>query len=301
MHLAVESKLGALVKTAQAMIDGVPSEQRAALVRQAANAARDATSAIIKMPELSDPSDYLHLRWFIQGPYGSPSYPNGLTVRGVRIAPGGETGSQSSFAIMSDLITGVRFYFKDDSLHKMETIYRMTREQETILFLDRLLGAAKLLEPPCDAEKHERAKLLQATNFYLLGHSAAYTIHVLAQQKSTVRVDRDFEPDAKCQPKSPKKPRKEDVATGGSAGSFLIKKVLERHEFLQQMIKELETSTSPFSKMELEANELFMKQLQLVKNHTQGIGREHNLDLSILKQLVDYGEEKAIAIKAPSV
>merc|ERR1719188_946694 len=130
----------------------------------------------------------------------------------------------------------------------------MTRESETILFLDRLRAAAKLLQPPCDEEKHERAKLLQATNFYLLGHAAAYTIHVLAQQKSTVMVDRDL--DAKGPEPDAKRPRKEDVATGGSAGSFLIKKVLERQEFLEKLIMELEDSKAPF---DTTANELFKR------------------------------------------
>jgi len=295
MHLAVESKMGPLVKAAQATIDGVASVQRAALLNAAADAARDATSAIIKMPELSDPADYLHLRWFIQGPYNSPSYPNGLTVRGVRIAPGGETGSQSSFAIMSDLLSGARFNFQDDMLNKMEAIHRTTREQETILFLDRLRAAAAKLQSPvsvCDEEKHARARLLQATNFYLLGHAAAYTIHVLAQQKSTVVVDRKVE--------VADTDKKEDVATGGSAGSFLIKKVIERLAFLDKMIAELNASSCPFDGKDAENNKLFAKQLDLVKNHTQGIGRDKALDLSMLKQIVEFSEEKAVGIKPPS-
>jgi len=287
MHLAVESKLGPLVEAAQAMIDGVPSEQRAPLLDRAADAARDAVSAIIKMPELSWPSEYLHLRFFIQGPYGSPSYPNGLTVRGVTIRPGGETGSQSSFGIMSDLLSGVRFNFQEDSLNKMEEIHRLTRERETIDFLDRLRAAASQCQTTaCDAEKHARARLLQATNFYLLGHAAAYTIHVLAQQKSTVMVRKKRNVGSK-----------EDVATGGSAGSFLIKKVLERQEFLEKLIAELKDGAHPF---DAEANAKFKSQLELVVAHTEGEGREEGLDLDILRELVGFSEEKAVSIKPPS-
>eukprot|EP00929_Paragymnodinium_shiwhaense_P008972 TRINITY_DN11297_c0_g1_i2.p1 TRINITY_DN11297_c0_g1~~TRINITY_DN11297_c0_g1_i2.p1 ORF type:complete len:428 (+),score=74.55 TRINITY_DN11297_c0_g1_i2:57-1340(+) len=86
LHLAVESKLGPLVESAEAMINGVPSEKRAEIINRAADRAREAACVIIKMPELSDPAVYLHLRWFIQGPYNSPSYPEGITVRGVKIA-----------------------------------------------------------------------------------------------------------------------------------------------------------------------------------------------------------------------
>jgi len=288
LHLAVESKLGVLVQAAQALIDDVPSEQRAEIIHKAADAATDAASVIIKMPELSDPAAYLHLRWFIQGPYGSPSYPNGLRVRGHRIAPGGETGSQSTFAIISDLISGVRFAFQDDKLHKMEEIHRLTRERESIMFVDRLREAAQKCSSVCDEEKRARARLLQATNFYLLGHSAAYTIHVLAQQKSTVQLDKPSG-------------AKEDVATGGSAGSFLIKKVLERQEFLERLIMELEDSKAPF---DTTANELFKRQLEAVKLHTQGEGRDsdgprHGLDLTILKELVGHSEEKAVSIHRP--
>lgn len=284
LHLAVESKLGPLTEAAESMINGSPSEQRAEMINRAADAAADATSVIIKMPELSDPADYLHLRWFIQGPYGSPSYPNGLTVRGVKIAPGGETGSQSSFGIMSDLVSGVRFAFKEDALNKMEVIHRTTRERETIDFLDRLREAApKSHENACSAEKHARARLLQATNFYLLGHSAAYTIHVLAQQKSTVAVT-----------KNATQPKKEDVATGGSAGSFLIKKVIERQEYLEKLIAELEGTDHPFQNKE--SNELFKQQLEAVTRHSEG-HRDGGLDLTILKKLVGHSEEKAVAIK----
>lgn len=286
MHLAVESKLGPLVESAQAFIDGVPSEQRAPILERAADATRDACSAIIKMPDLSWPSEYLHLRFFIQGPYGSPSYPNGLTVRGVTIRPGGETGSQSSFGIMSDLLSGVRFNFQEDSLNKMEEIHRLTREQATIDFLDNLRAAAmKYQHSACDAEKHARARLLQATNFYLLGHAAAYTIHVLAQQKSTVQVRKKARVGAK-----------EDVATGGSAGSFLIKKVCERQQFLEKLIEELKDSKYPF---DTKANAMFKKQLDLVVAHTEGESREDGLDLSILKELVGYSEEKAVSISIP--
>jgi len=190
---------------------------------------------------------------------------------------------------MSDLLSGVRFHFKEDSLSKMEEIHRLTREQETINFLDTLRAAAQNCTDVCAEEKHARARLLQATNFYLLGHSAAYTIHVLAQQKSTVKVDKDTgsEPDAK-------RPRKEDVATGGSAGSFLIRKVLERQEFLNQMIEELELSSSPFK--DKKSNEMFKQQLELVKAHTQGHDREKNLDMSLLRELVGFAEAKAVGI-----
>jgi len=287
MHLAVESKLGPLVEAAQAMIDGMPSEQRAPILERAADAARDAASVIIKMPDLSWPSEYLHLRFFIQGPYGSPSYPNGLTVRGVTIRPGGETGSQSSFGIMSDLLSGVRFNFQEDGLNKMEEIHRLTREQATIDFLDSLRAAAlKCQDSACHAEKHARARLLQATNFYLLGHAAAYTIHVLAQQKSTVMVR-----------KNGKLGAKEDVATGGSAGSFLIKKVLERQEFLEKLIAELKDTPHAF---DAEANAKFKQQLELVVAHTEGECREGGLDLSLLKEIVGFSEEKAVSITPPS-
>lgn len=263
------------------MLCGVASEERAVLINRAADAATEAASAIIKMPELSDPAEYLHLRWFIQGPYNSPSYPSALTVRGMKIAPGGETGSQSSFAIMSDLISGVRFAFRDDALSKMEEIHRLTREQETIVFLDRLRAVApKCHEEAGSAELFARARLLQATNFYLLGHSAAYTLHVLAQQKSVVAVTKE------------RGSGKEDVATGGSAGSFLIKKVIERQEFLETLIAKLAGTEHPFDK---EGNALFKRQLDVVKRHTEG-DREGGLDLTILKQLVGYSEEKAVGI-----
>jgi hypothetical protein len=288
LHLAVESKLGPLVESAQAIIDGMSSEKRAEIIERAADAATAAASVIIKMPELSDPAMYLHLRWFIQGPYNSPSYPNGLNVKGVTIRPGGETGSQSSFGIMSDLISGARFHFQEDSLSKMEEIHRVTREQATIDFLDRLRAAAKNATC-CNAEKRARARLLQATNFYLLGHSGAYTIHVLAQQKSTVQVSKTDEPAAKK--------RKEDVATGGSAGGFLIKKVIERQDYLDKLISELEGTDAPFQNKE--SNELFKKQLDLVKAHTEGHNRENGLDLSILKKLVGFSEENAVSITPP--
>jgi len=281
LHLAVESKLGKLVAAAEAMLCGVASEERAVLINRAADAATEAASAIIKMPELSDPAEYLHLRWFIQGPYNSPSYPTALTVRGMKIAPGGETGSQSSFAIMSDLISGVRFAFRDDALSKMEEIHRLTREQETIVFLDRLRAVApKCHEEAGSAELFARARLLQATNFYLLGHSAAYTLHVLAQQKSVVAVTKE------------RGSGKEDVATGGSAGSFLIKKVIERQEFLETLIAKLAGTEHPFDK---DGNALFKRQLDAVKRHTEG-DREGGLDLTILKQLVGYSDEKAVGI-----
>eukprot|EP00929_Paragymnodinium_shiwhaense_P008973 TRINITY_DN11297_c0_g1_i3.p1 TRINITY_DN11297_c0_g1~~TRINITY_DN11297_c0_g1_i3.p1 ORF type:complete len:512 (+),score=129.55 TRINITY_DN11297_c0_g1_i3:57-1592(+) len=285
LHLAVESKLGPLVESAEAMINGVPSEKRAEIINRAADRAREAACVIIKMPELSDPAVYLHLRWFIQGPYNSPSYPEGITVRGVKIAPGGETGSQSSFAIMSDLVSGVRYAFKEDSLSKMEQIHRTTREQGTINFLDRLWESAeKCHASACPAERLARARLLQATNFYLLGHSAAYTIHVLAQQKSQVCVA----------PPDPKRQRKEDVATGGSAGSFLIKKVIERQEFLDKLIQDLEGTSHEFA--DKKSNELFKQQLELVKRHTEGCDREKGLDLTILRELVGFSEEHAVKI-----
>jgi len=287
LHLAVESKLVPLVEAAEAMMNGVPTEKRAEIINRAADRSRDAASVIIKMPELSDPAMYLHLRWFIQGPYNSPSYPNGLTVRGVRIAPGGETGSQSSFAIMSDLVSGVRYNFQEDSLSKMEKIHRTTREQGTINFLDRLWeSACKCHADAGVAERHARARLLQSTNYYLLGHSAAYTIHVLAQQKSVVSLQ---EPDAK-------RPRKEDVATGGSAGSFLIKKVLERQAYLEKMIESLEGTTHAFS--DKESNELFKKQLDAVRRHTEG-ERDGGLDLTILRKLVGFTETNSVNITPP--
>jgi len=184
---------------------------------------------------------------------------------------------------MADLISGVRFHFQDDSLSKMEQIHRLTREQETILFVDRLWVAAQDCTHVCDAEKDARARLVQATNYYLLGHAAAYTIHVLAQQKSTVMVNKMAEPN-----------RKEDVATGGSAGSFLITKVMERQAFLEKMIEELADSTCPFTG--LDANEIFKKQLDEVKAHTQGHDRDKGLDLSKLKSIVGYSEEKAVGL-----
>merc|ERR1719394_888385 len=90
---------------------------------------------------------------------------------------------------------------------------------------------------------------------------------------------------------------KEDVATGGSAGSFLIKKVLERQQFLEKLIAELKGSEHPF---DAEANAKFKSQLELVVAHTEGEGREAGLDLSLLKELVGFSEEKAVSIKPPS-
>jgi len=303
MHLAVESKLGPLVRAAEAMIQGAPSKERAVFINQAADIVVDTVSAILKMPEVSDPNVYLHLRWFIQGPYGSPSYPNGLTVRGIKIAPGGETGSQSSFAIMSDLLSGARFHFQDDQLSKMEEIHRVTREQQTMTFLDRLWVAARKSQDDCtDAEKQARARLLQATNFYLLGHAAAYTIHVLAQQKSTVSMQKKEEEitagsTGNFLGSQPAAARKEDVATGGSAGSFLIKKVIERQEHLDNMIVELRSTSHQFPNEE--SNDLFKKQLLAVRQHTEG-QREAGLDLTILRKLVGFSEEKAVGITAPA-
>lgn len=119
----------------------------------------------------------------------------------------------------------------------------------------------------------------------LLGHAAAHTIHVLAQQKSTVQVRKKARVGAK-----------EDVATGGSAGSFLIKKVCERQQFLEKLIEELKDSKYPF---DTKANAMFKKQLDLVVAHTEGESREDGLDLSILKELVGYSEEKAVSISIP--
>jgi len=302
MHLAVESKLGPLVRAAEAVIDGAPSKERAGFINLAADTVVDTVSAILKMPEVSDPNVYLHLRWFIQGPYGSPSYPNGLNVRGIKIAPGGETGSQSSFAIMSDLLSGARFHFQEDHLTKMEEIHRVTREQQTMNFLDSLHLAAEKSQKDCsDAEKQAQARLLQATNFYLLGHAAAYTIHVLAQQKSTVSVQKEVEDVAASSTgflvSQPAAAKKEDVATGGSAGSFLIKKVIERQEHLDKLISELRSTSYPFPNVE--SNDLFKKQLHAVRCHTEG-QREGGLDLTILRKLVDFSEEKAVGITAPA-
>eukprot|EP00811_Abedinium_folium_P018323 NODE_2724_length_2157_cov_8.309360.p1 GENE.NODE_2724_length_2157_cov_8.309360~~NODE_2724_length_2157_cov_8.309360.p1 ORF type:complete len:522 (-),score=133.92 NODE_2724_length_2157_cov_8.309360:581-2146(-) len=287
MHLAVESKLGPLVGAAEGMINGLVSEERAVLLNAAADAARSTCSSIIKMPELSDPEDYLDLRFFIQGPYGSPSYPNGLKVRGVRLAPGGETGSQSSYAIIADLLSGVRFQFKQDSLSKMEEIHRVTREQATIGFVDSLREAAVKEQDFALLSKEERlarARLLQATNFYLLGHAAAYTIHVLAQQKSVVIVEQG----------SHVRRGKEDVATGGSAGSFLISKVIQRQQFLKKLTQDLDCSGCAYLDPEISA--AFMQELENVKSHTEGRGREHGLKLKLLRELVNYSEAAAVGI-----
>jgi hypothetical protein len=77
-------------------------------------------------------------------------------------------------------------------------------------------------------------------------------------------------------------------------GSFLIKKVLERQAFL------LNTSSCPFDGKDAADNILFQRQLDVVKDQTQGIGRDNALHLSISKRIVDFSEDKAVGIKAPS-